>query len=107
MPHDETPMFALQVAVTKGQGGIVTAVKHYDRMFRAVGVRSFCLYRGPATDALRAEGTDVVEAPRNLTSSWGPMLLSTLRMRREIRSRTAHLPLLAIVHSDRALGSIR
>jgi hypothetical protein len=36
-------MFALQVAVMKGRGGILSAVTHYARKFEAVGVKSATL----------------------------------------------------------------
>jgi glycosyltransferase involved in cell wall biosynthesis len=100
-------MFALQVADTRGRGGIVTAVRHYARMFDAVGVPSACLYRGPAFDLLRSECSGVMEAPRTLASVWSGALPLDLGLGRRIRARAAGRPILAIVHSDLALGAIR
>jgi glycosyltransferase involved in cell wall biosynthesis len=100
-------IFGLQVADTKGRGGIVTAVRHYARMFDAVGVSSACLYRGPATDMLRAEGIDVMAAPRSLKHLWGRVLPHEIAAGREIRARAAGRAILAVVHSDLALPAIR
>lgn len=100
-------MFVLQVAIVKGRGGIATAVAHYERMFRAVGVSSAVVFRGPSSEALRAEGVDVVDAPALITSPLGqaPFVLDGLRA--EVRKRAGAAPLLVIVHSDLALGALR
>ena len=100
-------MFVLQVAVVKGRGGIATAVAHYERMFRAIGVSSAVVFRGPSIDTLRAEGVDVVEAPALLTSPLGaaPLLLNGLRD--TVRRSAGGQPMLALVHSDLALGALK
>lgn len=100
-------MFVLQVAVVKGRGGIATAIAHYERMFRAVGVSSAVVFRGPSIDALRADGVDVLDAPALLTSPLGaaPLVLSGLR--NEVRRRAAGQPMLVLVHSDLALGALK
>lgn len=96
-------MFVLQVALVKGRGGITTAVEEYERMCRAVGVRSASVFAGPAAEALRAQGVDVIDAPRTITS---PLPLPT-GLRQAIASRAQGERVLAIVHSDMALGAIR
>ena len=100
-------VFALQVASTKGLGGIVTAMCHYARMFKATGISSACLYRGPAIELLRNEGVDVVEAPRGLTSVFGGFLPQDRKVAREIAARASGKSILAIVHSDLALAAIQ
>ncbi len=100
-------VFALQVADTKGRGGIVTAMRHYERMFRAAGVESACVYRGPGLEALRSEPIDVLEAPRSLTTVLGGFLPQDRKISREITARAGDKPILAIVHSDLTLGAIR
>jgi glycosyltransferase involved in cell wall biosynthesis len=80
-------MFVLQVAVVKGRGGIATAVAHYERMFRAMGVSSAVVFRGPSADALRGEGVDVIDA--------------------QVLRRAGGQPILALVHSDLALGALK
>jgi glycosyltransferase involved in cell wall biosynthesis len=102
-----TPLFALQVADTKGRGGIVTAMRHYERMFRAEGIASACVYRGPGLAALRSEPIDVLEAPRSLTTVLGGFLPQDRKIGREITARAGDKPILAIVHSDLALSAIR
>jgi glycosyltransferase involved in cell wall biosynthesis len=96
-------VFVLQVALVKGRGGITTAVEEYARMCRAVGVRSACVFTGPAGEALRAQGIDVIDAPRTITS---PLPLPT-GLRQAIASRAQGERVLAIVHSDMALPAIR
>lgn len=96
-------MFVLQVALVKGRGGITTAVEEYERMCRAVGVRSACIFQGPATDALRAQGVDIIAPPPTITS---PLPLPT-GLRGVIAARAQDDRVLAIVHSDRTLAAIR
>ena len=96
-------MFVLQVALVKGRGGITTAVEHYERMSRAVGVRSACVFSGPSADVLRARGVDVVDAPPTIRS---PLPLPT-GLRGAIAKRAQGARVLAIVHSDLALGAVR
>ncbi|GAM99993.1 glycosyl transferase [alpha proteobacterium U9-1i] len=100
-------MFVLQAAIVKGRGGIATAVAHYERMFRAVGVRSAVVFRGPSADALRADGVDVMDAPALLTSPFGAAPFVLDRLRAEVRTRAGAEPLLVIVHSDLALAALR
>lgn len=100
-------MFVLQVAVVKGRGGIATAVAHYERMFRAVGVRSAVLFRGPSIDTLRAEGVDVIDAPALLTSPLGAAPFALGDLRAQILRRAGAEPLLVLVHSDLALGALK
>jgi glycosyltransferase involved in cell wall biosynthesis len=96
-------VFVLQVALVKGRGGITTAVEEYERMCRAVGVRSACVFEGPAAEALRAQGIDVIDAPRTITSS----LPLPTGLRDAIATRAEGRRVLAIVHSDMALPAIR
>lgn len=100
-------MFVLQVAVVRGKGGIATAVAHYARMFRDLGVRSAALFRGPSAEALRSEDFDVIDAPPLLTSPLGalPGALSGLRRAIDLRARDRRM--IAIVHSDLALGPLK
>mgnify|MGYP001290196667 CR=1 FL=1 len=100
-------MFVLQVALVKGRGGVATAVAHYERMFRAVGVRSALLFRGPSADALRAEGADIIEPPRLLSSPLAAALPVLGDLGARIRARAAGAPIVGLVHSDLALAAIR
>lgn len=100
-------MFVLQVASVKGSGGIATAVAHYERMFRSVGVRSAVLFRGPSFEALRAGGSDVMPAPRFLTSPLAAFAPELSRIRAEVLERAGGDQLVVIVHSDRALPALR
>lgn len=100
-------MFVLQVAVVKGRGGIATAVAHYERMFRAVGVRSAVVFAGPSADALRAQGVDLLAAPALLTSPLGVALPLLGDLSRAVRERAAGAPLVVLVHSDLALAALR
>lgn len=100
-------MFVLQAAVVKGRGGIATAVAHYERMFAAVGVRSAVMFRGPSLDALRGEGFDVIEAPPLATSPLAGVLPLTPSLRDEIAKRAKGEPIVALVHSDLTLPTLR
>jgi len=100
-------MFVLQSAVVKGRGGIATAVQHYERMFRTVGVRSAVLFRGPSLDLLREQGADVIEAPRLVTSpiaGFAPVLGA---LRRAVMQRAHSEPIIVIPHSDLTLPALR
>lgn len=99
-------MFVLQIASTKGRGGIVTAIRHYARMFSASEVASLTLYRGPALGALIDDGVSAMEAPRALTSSFG-FLKPLCELRRAVAARSPRDPDLIIVHSDKALDRVR
>ncbi|HYD86066.1 MAG TPA: glycosyltransferase [Vitreimonas sp.] len=100
-------MFVLQSAVVKGRGGIATAVAHYERMFRAVGVRSAVLFSGPSIDALREQGVDVIAASKLLTSPIAAALPLLPSLRREVLARAAGAPIVAIVHSDLTLPALQ
>ncbi|QGZ94650.1 glycosyltransferase [Terricaulis silvestris] len=100
-------MFVLQAAVVKGRGGIATAVAHYERMFRAVGVRSAVLFSGPSTDTLREQGNDVIEAPSLLTSPLAGVLPLLSALRSAIEQRAAGEDILVIVHSDLTLPALK
>lgn len=100
-------MFVVQAAIVKGRGGIATAVAHYERMFRAVGVRSVVVFRGPSAESLRADGVDLLDAPDLLTSPLGGALPLFGDLRRAIEARARDERILAIVHSDLALPSLR
>ncbi len=100
-------MFVLQAAMVKGRGGIATAVGHYERMFRAMGVRSAVVFKGPSAESLRAEGVDLLDAPELLTSPIGGVAPLFGDLRRAIEARARGEPILAIVHSDLALPSLR
>src|SRR5262245_33349996 len=99
-------MFVLQSAVVKGRGGIATAVAHYERMFRAVGVRSAMLFSGPSIDALRDQGGDVIAAPRLLTSPIAGVLPVLGKLREALMRRAGDEPIVAIVHSDLTLPGL-
>lgn len=100
-------MYALQIAVMKGRGGILSAVTHYARMFEAVGVHSATLYRGPAPDIVRANGA-LIEAPASLTSPLFAISPEQFSLRRAIvEAGVGAAPDIAIVHSDLALGAIK
>lgn len=96
-------MFLLQAAVVKSGGGILTAVHHYERMFRAVGVRSAVLLGAPSDAALRAEGVDVLAAPELLVSPLGALLPLFGALRSAVEQRAQGEPIVALVHSDRTL----
>jgi glycosyltransferase involved in cell wall biosynthesis len=100
-------MFVLQSAVVKGRGGIATAVAHYERRFRAVGVRSTVLFGGPSIDALKAQGADVIAAPRLLTSPIAAALPVLGDLRNDVLRRAEGEPVVAIVHSDLTLPALR
>jgi len=100
-------MFVLQSAVVKGRGGIEAAVQHYERMFRAVGVRSAVLYRGPSIDALKGQGADLIEAPELLTSPFAGFLPILGDLRARIAERAKGQPIITIVHSDLTLPALR
>ncbi len=100
-------MFVLQVASVKGSGGIATAVAHYERMFRTAGVRSAVLFRGPSFEALRAGGSDLIAAPRLLTSPLAAFAPQLSRIRAAVLERAGSDQLAVIVHSDRALPALR
>lgn len=100
-------MFVLQAAVVKGRGGIATAVAHYGRMFRAVGVRSATLFSGPSLDSLREQGIDIVEAPPLLASPLAGMLPVLGPVRRAVLERVRGDEIVVIVHSDRTLPALR
>lgn len=100
-------MFVVQVATVKGQGGIATAVAHYGRMLRCVGVDSVIVFRGPSFEALTDEGFDVVAAPSSLTSTFGRIWPHADRLRRDILALARGRRLVFIVHSDLALGPLK
>lgn len=100
-------MFVLQVAIVKGRGGIATAIGHYERMFRAVGVRSAILFRGPSFDALRAEGADMIAAPGLMTSPLAGFTPMIGAIREAVLARAAGGPIVILVHSDRTLPALR
>lgn len=101
-------MFALQVAVMKGRGGVFTSLFHYARMFDVVGVKSLCLYRGPAADPLRAGGVEVLDAPQSLTSPLFPFTRDFSHIQRDVRAQNGGCdPDFAMVHSDMALKAVR
>ena len=102
-----TDPFVLQVAITKSGGGIVTAVLHYDRMLRRVGVPSACLYRGPIVDDLRSAGVDILAAPRSMTMPLGHLFPDMQAIRADVLRRAGGAPLVAIIHSDLSLPVIR
>lgn len=99
-------MFAVQVAVMKGRGGVFTSLFHYARMFEANGVRSVCLYSGPAAAPLRDAGIDVIDTPRAITSPLFALTPAFGRIRAQVRNCDGD-PDFAMVHSDLAMGSIR
>lgn len=100
-------MFALQVAVMKGRGGVFTSLFHYAGMFDAVGVKSLCLYRGPAAEPLRAGGVNVLDAPQSLTSPLFPFTRDFAHVQRDVRAQNGGRdPDFAMVHSDMALKAV-
>lgn len=99
-------MFAVQVAVMKGRGGVFTSLFHYARMLEANNVKSVCLYSGPAAAPLREGGVDVIEVPRAITSPLFQLTSAFSRIRAQVRERGGE-PDFAMVHSDLAMRSIR
>lgn len=99
-------MFAVQVAVMKGQGGVFTSLFHYARMWDANGVKSVCLYRGPGADLLRAAGIDVIEAPESLQSPLFRLTPDFARLHAEIRKRGGD-PDCVMAHSDRTIRQMK
>lgn len=99
--------FAVQVAATKAPGGIETAVLAYDAMFRAVGVETICLYRGPDAARLGGAGVALHDLPDLALSPLGrlPGLLGGVADR--IRNAAGGRELFFIIHSDRALPALR
>ena len=100
-------MFVLQAALVKEGGGIATAVIHYERMLRAVGVRSAVVFKGPALQRLRDDGSDVIEAPALLQSPLAGVLPVLGALREAIVARAAGDEIVVVVHSDRALAALR
>lgn len=100
-------MFALQVALVKGPGGIATAVAHYDRMFKLVGVPSAMIFRGPSASAFRSAGMDVIDPPPLLTRPWAASLPLPDGLRSAVRSRAGADQLVILVHSDLAIARLR
>lgn len=100
-------MFVIQSAIVKGLGGIATAVAHYERMFRDVGVGSTVLFAGPGLDALRALGCDVIEAPKLLTSPIAGALPVLSNLRAELLERAMGKPIVVVVHSDLSLPALK
>src|SRR6185312_17444561 len=100
-------MFILQVALVRAPGGIDTAVAHYERMFRAVGAPSAVVFRGPAVEALRAEGADVLAPPPLISTPWASALPFGTELRREVMTRAQGAPISVLVHSDLALSRLR
>lgn len=100
-------MFIVQSAVVKGRGGIATAVAHYERMFREVGVRSAVLFQGPSFDALKREGVDVIAPPPLLTSPVAASLPIFGELRATLMQRAAGAPMAILVHSDLTLAALR
>lgn len=99
-------MYALQVAMVKGLGGIATAVAHYERMFRLVGVRSAMVFRGPSAPAFRAAGFDVIDPPFLLSRPWAAGLPLPDGLRQAVRARAGNDQVVVIVHSDLALSRL-
>lgn len=99
-------MFAVQVAIMKGRGGVFTSLLHYARLFEAAGVRSVCLYAGPAAQPLLDAGLDVIETPRSITSPIFPLSPEFGRVRREIRAHGGD-PDFIMAHSDLAMPALR
>jgi glycosyltransferase involved in cell wall biosynthesis len=100
-------MFIVQSAVVKGRGGIATAVSHYERMFRELGLRSAVLFSGPSLEALQAQGGDVIAAPKLLTSPISGPLPLFGQLREQLLQRAAGEPIVAIVHSDLTLPALK
>jgi glycosyltransferase involved in cell wall biosynthesis len=100
-------MFMVQAAVVKGQGGIATAVAHYEHMFREVGACSAVLFSGPSRDALRAQGFDLLDAPPMLTSPVAGAMPLMGDLKKAIQDRAGAQELVFIVHSDLTLPALR
>lgn len=99
-------MFAVQVAIMKGKGGVFTSLFHYAHLFEASGVRSVCLYAGPAAQQLRDAGIDVIDAPRSITSPLFQLLPAYSRIRDAIRARGG-APDFVMAHSDLAMPALK
>jgi len=100
-------MIAMQVAIMKGRGGVLTSILHYARMWESVGVASLCLYRGPARQFLHEHGINVIEAPAGLTSPLFPFIGRIADLRNEIVNTVGGRPDCVMVHSDLALRNVR
>lgn len=99
-------MFVLQAALVKGPGGIATAVAHYDRMFKRVGVPSAMIFRGPSAPSFRAAGMDLIEPPPLLARPWAANLPLPDGLRQAVRTRAGKEQLVILVHSDLALARL-
>jgi glycosyltransferase involved in cell wall biosynthesis len=99
-------MFAVQVAIMRGKGGVFTSLFHYARLFEASGVRSVCLYAGPAAHQLRNAGIEVIDAPRSITSPLFRFLPGFSRIRGEIAARGG-APDFVMAHSDLAMPALK
>src|SRR5689334_14328045 len=97
-------MFVLQAALVRAPGGIETAVAHYERMFRAVGVPSALMFRGPSADAFRADGADVMSPPLLISTPWAAHFPFGAELRRAVLARAQDAPLVVFAHSDLALA---
>jgi glycosyltransferase involved in cell wall biosynthesis len=100
-------MFVLQAALVRAPGGIETAVAHYERMFRAVGVPSAVMFRGPSADVFRADGVDVMNPPLLVSTPWAAHLPFGGELRRRVLSKAQDAPLVVFAHSDLALARLR
>lgn len=100
-------MFVLQVAVVKERGGIVTAMTHYERMFRAVGVRSALVFSGPSASELVAAGFDVIEAPSLLVSPIAALPGALGALKRAIELRAGGEDIFVLLHSDKTFAALR
>jgi len=99
---------ALQVAVIKGKAGVFTSLFHYHRMFESMGIRTACLYRGPATARLEEAGVGLLPAPTSLTTPFFRILPSFSETRVLVSDAfDGRTPDLVMVHSDLALENIR
>jgi glycosyltransferase involved in cell wall biosynthesis len=100
-------MFVLQAALVRAPGGIETAVAHYERMFRAVGVPSAIMFRGPSADVFRADGVDVMHPPLLISTPWAAHLPFGTELRRDVLTKAKGAPLVVFAHSDLALARLR
>jgi glycosyltransferase involved in cell wall biosynthesis len=100
-------LFVLQAGVVKGRGGITTAILHYARMLRDVGVDSIAAFRGPGKAVLSAEGVDILDAPPLLRLPLVGMPLLLREFKHQILTRAAGRRVVIVVHSDLLLQGLR
>jgi glycosyltransferase involved in cell wall biosynthesis len=100
-------VFFLQAADTKAPGGIEAAMRHYHRMFAAMGAPSAALYHGPIAGKLAADGVEVLPFGSRAGLIASSLLPALSPFKRRIDALAKGARIVAIVHSDLLLEPLR